>query len=210
MSVVVAIKENGKIYMGCDSQVTCGTTKSTLSNPNNFKMWKVKGVDNCLMASVGDVRNACVIRTIEDLVTEYDAYKGRICYEFVVNRILPTIIERLQDANYLKRDEVFRDLGSSILFAYKDQLYEICYDGSVFEIDGCVALGSGMKQALGSMIEREGEDPKTRIVKAIKSSMSDIYVDYPIILSDTETTEFDIIAKESETDYLKSIEGQTR
>lgn len=29
MSVVVAIKENGKIYMECDSQVTTGGTRTT-------------------------------------------------------------------------------------------------------------------------------------------------------------------------------------
>ena len=37
MSVVVAIKKDGIIYMGADSQVTKGGTRTTLSNPNNYK-----------------------------------------------------------------------------------------------------------------------------------------------------------------------------
>ena len=41
MSVVVAIKEGKKIYIGADSQVTKGGTRATLKNPNNYKIWKV-------------------------------------------------------------------------------------------------------------------------------------------------------------------------
>ena len=41
MSVVVAIKENGKVTIGADSQCTRGGTRRTLSNPNNYKVWKV-------------------------------------------------------------------------------------------------------------------------------------------------------------------------
>lgn len=49
MSVVVAIKKGDKVYLGADSQVTRGGTRGTLKNPNNYKIWKVIGVDNCLM-----------------------------------------------------------------------------------------------------------------------------------------------------------------
>ena len=42
MSVVVAIKKNGKVLMGADSQVTSGGTRTSLSNPNNYKIEKGK------------------------------------------------------------------------------------------------------------------------------------------------------------------------
>ena len=70
MSVVVAIKKNGKIYIGCDSQVTCGGTRTTLKNSNNYKIWQVQNAEHCLMGSVGNLRDACVIRTMDNLVTE--------------------------------------------------------------------------------------------------------------------------------------------
>ena len=41
MSVVVAIKEDNKIYIGADSQYTSGGTRRSLSNPNNYKIWEV-------------------------------------------------------------------------------------------------------------------------------------------------------------------------
>ena len=60
MSVVVAIKENGRVFIGADSQVTRGGTRSTLKNRNNYKIWKDRDVDNCLMAHVGNVRDPVV------------------------------------------------------------------------------------------------------------------------------------------------------
>ncbi len=39
-SVIVAIKKDGKVYLGCDSQVSLGGTRSTLKNPSNYKSEK--------------------------------------------------------------------------------------------------------------------------------------------------------------------------
>lgn len=88
-------------------------------------------------------------------------------------------------------------------FAFKDKLYVIGRDRSVIEVDDYVAIGSGEDQAIGSLLSTEGDNPKERIVKAIKASAaSDIYVDYPIILTDTEGTEFEIITEKNEGKYL--------
>ena len=84
MSVVVAIKENGKIIMGADSQCTKGGTRRTLSNPNNYKIWKVRDAENCLLGHVGLVREANVIRVAHDLVPEIVQYRGRVDFSFVV------------------------------------------------------------------------------------------------------------------------------
>ena len=99
MSVVVAIKKNGNIYLGSDSQATSGGTRSTLKNPNNYKIWKVIGADHCLMGEVGAMRDACVIRTMDNLISDYNIYKKQIGFDFVVNRILPAIIQRLQEVS---------------------------------------------------------------------------------------------------------------
>ncbi len=206
MSVVVAIKERGKVVLGCDSQVTSGGTRTTLKNVNNYKIWKVVGVDNCLMASVGSFRDACLIRTMDDLVTDYNVYRDHICYDFVVNKILPDIVNKLRSAHYIKEDGVFEGMNSSFLFAYKDKLYAILFDGSVLEIDDYVAIGSGKCEAIGSLLSSEGETSEERIIKAIKASAaSDIYVDYPIIMIDTKNTEFAVINEKNEKEYMKSI-----
>lgn len=203
MSVVVAIKQNGRVFIGADSQVTRGGTRSTLKNPNNYKIWKVKDVDNCLMAHVGNVREASVIRVMDDLVTDYNVFKGHIGFEFMVKSVVPDIISELKKYGYIEDKEYFKGLESRFLFAYKDMLFLINTDGCVLEIDDCCAIGSGECEAVGSLLSTEGEAPEARIVKAIKASAaSDIYVDYPIILTDTKTTKFEVITENNEKSYI--------
>ncbi len=205
MSVVVAIKENGKIYIGADSQVTKGGTRTTLKNENNYKVWRVIGAPHCLMAHVGVLRDANIVRLMPNLVTEYNIFRNHIGFDFVVRKVVPEIIEELSNCGYLKEGKTTEYLDSSFLFAYKDQLFVINPDKSVIEVEDYVAIGSGADQAVGSLLSTEGLSPKERIVKAIKSSAAtDIYVDYPIILTDTENGEFEIVTEKSESKYFES------
>jgi len=203
MSVVVAIKENGKVYFGCDSQVTSGGCRTTLKNPNNYKIWKVNDVDNCIMGSVGALRDACVVRTMDNLVTDYNIFKHHISFDFVVNKVVPDIREKLEEAKYLKKEAPFTYMDSVYLFAYQDQLYLIGEDCSVIEIEDYVAIGSGKNEAIGSLVSTDGEEPVSRIIRAIKASAAnDIYVDYPIIITDTETNKFAVITEKNEKDFI--------
>ena len=204
MSVVVAIKENDRIYIGADSQVTKGGTRTTLKNPNNYKIWKVDGSDNCLMGHVGNLRDANIIRLMRNVIDDYDEFYKRVDYRFIVNYLVPEIVKRLKDAQFVKAsDNYIEYIDSSFLFAYKDILFYINSDLSVIEIDDYIAIGSGANEAIGSLHSTVGQDPYKRIAKAIKSSAaSDIYVDYPIIISDTETTEFEVITEKNENKFF--------
>ena len=206
MSVVVAVKGEGKIFIGTDSQVTKGGTRTTLKNPNNYKVWKVAGCDQCLMAHVGNVRDANVVRLMNNIIDDYDEYRDRVDYRFVVKYVVPEIINALKEAHFLKLSDNYLDyMESSFLFAYKDKLFLINSDGCVIEIDDYVAIGSGAQEAIGSLLSTEGQNIQRRIVKAIKASAaSDIYVDYPIILTDTGEgeTKFEIVTEKNENKYL--------
>ena len=120
-----------------------------------------------------------------------------------MKKVVPDIVEELTKFNFLKDGEKTEVLDSCFLFAYEDQLWVIGQDKSVIEIEDYVSIGSGSDQAIGSLLSTEGQDPRQRIVKAIKSSAAtDIYVDYPIILTDTETGEFEIITEKTESKYI--------
>ena len=105
MSVVVAIKENGKIMMGADSQCTKGGTRRSLSNPNNYKIWKVLDSENCLLGHVGLVREANVIRVARDLVPEMAQIKNKVDFSFVVKRLVPTMFEELEEYRVIKKGD---------------------------------------------------------------------------------------------------------
>ncbi len=186
MSVVVAIKKDNVVYVGADSQVTCGGTKASLSNPNNYKIWPVKGVDHCLMGAVGELRDACVIRTMDGLVDRLDAIDGLVDYDYVVNVIEPLIREVLHSRKFLPDDDPYSCMGTVFLFVYQDKIYTI-EAGAVIEHDDYTAIGSGSSEAMGSLNSTEFEEnPNTRIIKAIKASAGhDLYVGYPIILGNS-------------------------
>lgn len=197
MSVVVAIKKDGVIFIGADSQTTRGKTKLTLTNKNNFKIWKVNGAENCLMAHVGVLRDACLVRTIDNLVRDIDVFRDYIDYQYVIERIVPMIVDRLVEFKFIKSSDKFDGFESSFLFAFKDKLFLINYDCSVVEIDDFVAIGSGESEAFGSLLTtQDEEDVYSRIEKAIlASSNHDIYVQFPIVISNTDTTEFNVISQ---------------
>ncbi len=195
MSVVVAVKKDNVVYVGADSQVTCGGTKASLSNPNNYKIWPVRGVDNCLMGSVGELRDACVIRTMNGLVNRLDAIDGLVDYDYVVNTIEPLIRETLRSRKFLPDEDPYSVLGSVFLFIYQDKIYTIT-NGAVIEHDDYIAIGSGSSEAMGSLNSTEFEEnPNIRIIKAIKASAGhDLYVGYPIILSNSaESNKFIVV-----------------
>lgn len=195
MSVVVAIKKDGIIYMGADSQVTKGGTRATLSNPNNYKIWKVIGTDNCLMGGVGTLRASNVIKVAGGLIPEIVDLKDGVDFRFVVRGFVPRLMDELDEQNLMTncKDDT-PHMGASFLLAYHDRLYSIASDGAVIEIDDFCAIGSGASEALGSLLSSVDEnDPTERIKMAIKASAAhDIYVDYPIVVSNTSNTKFDV------------------
>ena len=195
MSVVVAIKKDGIIYMGADSQATKGGTRTTLSNPNNYKIWALPDTNNALMGSVGTLRTANVIRVTYDLVPEIVDLKDAVDFRFVVKNLVPHMMDELNDYELLLRNKNDTpDMGASFLFAYHDRLYSIDYYGCVLEVDDFCAIGSGASEALGSLLSsKDMKDPIERIKMAIKASAAhDLYVDYPIIISNTEDTRFKV------------------
>ena len=195
MSVVVAIKKGDIIYMGADSQVTRGGTRSTLSNPNNYKIWAVEDAEHALMGGVGTVRSVNIIRVANGLIPEIVDMKQAVNFRFVVRQFVPSLFEELDGYDRLnKSKDAAPTMDSSFLFAYRDKLYQIGGDGSVIEVDDFCAIGSGAPEAMGSLFSTvDDQDPIKRIQDAIKSSATnDIYVDYPIVISNTQDTEFKV------------------
>ena len=206
MSVIVAIKKDGKVYIGADSQVTRGGCRFLLTNPNNYKIWKVKGVDNCIMGSVGNLRDACAIRVMHNLIREIDVLHDDVDFDYVVNRIEPMIRDELKEHEFIDSSNPYKSMESRFILAYKDKLFTIDY-GAVVEHDNFIAIGSGDCQAIGSLVSTIGDEcPEERIIKALKSGVTnDLYIDYPFIITNTETTEFDVITENDEKTYVKYV-----
>ncbi len=195
MSVVVAIKHNGKIYMGADSQVTKGGTRQTMSNPSNYKIWHIASTNRSVMGSVGTVREMNLIKTEDTLIDELTLMKKHINYRFVIRELTQRIFQVVERYGLLLKDEDgIPRINNSYLFAFEDQLYYIGREGAVIEIDEYAAIGSGANEAIGSLLSTDSLPPEERLIIAIKASATnDIYVDYPIVIANTEDQSFKVI-----------------
>jgi ATP-dependent protease HslVU (ClpYQ) peptidase subunit len=207
MSVVVAIKHKGKVFIGADSQVTKGGTRQTMSNRSNYKIWHIESADHAILGSVGSLREMNLIKTESNLIDEITLIKKNINYRYVVREFTQRIFQILERYGLIQKDEDgTTHLNNSYLFAYEDQLYYIGKDMAVIEIDEYAAIGSGANEAIGSLLSTDTLQPEERLMIAIKASATnDIYVDYPIIIANTEDRNFKVIA-----DQYQLVKGEQK
>ena len=89
-------------------------------------------------------------------------------------------------------------MGVSLIFAYESHIYEISSDGGVVEVDDYTAIGSGDEIALGSLNTTEELLPIERIIKAIEASAkTNLYVNYPIVIGSTTSSEITLVESEN-------------
>lgn len=193
MSVVVGLKHNGKVYLASDSQVTRGQSKGTLKNFNNFKIWRVEDVPHCLMAYTGTTREAQFIRAMPPEFSELAMIKDEVNWAYIVREILPQMIGVLTTTKCRKDDDEL-GINSEYFIAYQDKLFFIGADLAVIEIEDYFAMGSGCAEAMGSLASTEGQSVEKRLIKALQASFkTNNYVDYPIVICDTEKGQFKVI-----------------
>ena len=73
MSVVVAVRDEDKIWLATDSQVTAGWTKSLLLSQHSFKIFKGRNKVN--IGGVGSLRDLNIISTSDvDFISENDIF----------------------------------------------------------------------------------------------------------------------------------------
>ena len=115
MSVIVAIKENGVVYMGADSQTTTGRRKRNGLNETAFKITRLE--NGMLVGFCGRVAAKQAILSMEDVFV-LDK-EGGLNKKHIVKEIVPKLVDKMQ----LIGDEDSGALDVCILLAYKDKLY---------------------------------------------------------------------------------------
>ena len=194
MSLTIALKHKGIVYIGSDSLASRYGTKHYLTNPNNYRIFPVKGCDNMLMSLDGRILENNVARC-NYLVPEAIAMKGEIDFEFMVNEFVPHLFDLFDNRHLLKHKEDDYICESDMIVAYKDKLFEIFADGAVVECDDYAVIGDGVEEALGSLLTTSDIiDPKERILIALKAGLGHkTRVAYPLVITNTETCEFETI-----------------
>jgi ATP-dependent protease HslVU (ClpYQ) peptidase subunit len=196
MSVVVAIKDDENILVGCDSQTTYGNTKIT--KKSHFKIWKPKDDNEIVMGLVGYTRDNNILSTSTEWIDELTKLKNEVDFKYIVRNITPKIFKELNNYGRMKSSNGIQSIQSDIMFAYKDNAFTIDSDGCVTEIHDILTLGSGNRLCIGAWNSLKDKDIpiKDKLVSTIKAACdSDLYVNYPIVIMNTKDDTIDIIEK---------------
>lgn len=198
MSLVIAIKDKDRVWIGCDSQVSYGFQKKHMTHVNFSKVWGYPNRPNVLMGGVGSARDIQLVQTNPEMVQTDDYEKG-IGFNFAVNGLYPRIFQHLANNNRVHKDEKGIPDGfinSEFLFAYKGELFGIGSDGTVEETDDYLAIGCP-EVAIGVLEATKEFSPIDRIIEALRiTSETYQYVDFPFFITDTETMKTILISRE--------------
>lgn len=194
MSVVVAVRDEDKVWLATDSQVTAGWTKSLLTSQHSFKIFKMPHGIN--IGGVGSLRDLNIISTADvDFISENTILKDQITFRGIVRETVPKFFNELGKFNCVYTENGLSYLNSQFIIAHKQSCYMICEDGAVMELTDMFAIGSGGNVAESAYtVLRDTElSAKDKAVRAVISSCErDLFVDYPIIVTNTMTNEFEV------------------
>ena len=186
MSVIVAIKENGVVYMGADSQTTTGRRKRNGLNETAYKITRLE--NGMLVGFCGKVAAKQAILSLEDVFV-LDK-EGGLNKKHIVKEIVPKLVDKMQ----LIGDEDSGALDVSILLAYKDKLYRITVDLDVIHLNENGSDGAGRDLVNYVLFEMKNLPVRERILKALVASAKRTEsVGGPYVLIDTQKQEFEVV-----------------
>ena len=186
MSVIVAVKENGTIYMGADSQTTTGRRKRNGLNETSFKITRLE--NGMLVGFCGKVAAKQAILSMEDVFV-LDK-EGGINKKHIVKEIVPKLVDKMQ----LIGDEDSGALDVSILLAYKDKLYRITSGLDVLNLNEYGRSGAGADFTNWYLFGEKNLSIRERILKALVASAKRTEsVGGPYVLIDTQNQKFEVV-----------------
>lgn len=181
MSVIVAIKENGAVYMGADSQSSARKKKRNDLTEIAFKITKL---DNGMLVGIcgsGVIGQAVLSKEGVFTVDE----RAELTKERIVKKIIPKLLE-FADKN--------GTLDVEILLAHKDRLFYITEDLDVLSFNEYGCSGAGSVYTHYVLRERKDLPVRERILKALTASAKRTEsVSGPYVLIDTKDLTYEVV-----------------
>ena len=187
MSVVVAVKKDGAVYMGADSQTSAGERRFHYLNETGYKITRFES--GILVGCCGEVSASQIVLSTPNLFTLSD--NGTLTKKHIVTNIVPKMFEIYTEIEKISKGKT----ENTFLVAYKDKLY--CIDSRllVTNYSDFVAIGAGQNYAVYHL-SNGNLSPKTRVVSALKESAKRCdSVGAPFVLIDTKNLEFEIVGE---------------
>ena len=136
MSIIIAYKKNGIVYMGADTQTTSGDYKY---NSLRTERIKITVINNILVGSAG---NVSLINIAKAQLSLIDIPNDLVLTKrFIVEAIVSKLHKNQVEKDKLTDNDLSESFGYSLILAKDNNLFIIESDGSVREIGNWVAIG---------------------------------------------------------------------
>lgn len=190
MSLVVAFKKDGVVYMGADTQSTCDTAISRALNESGFKITRLS--NGMLVGICGRVKGHQKIIAQKHW---FDIPEGEtLSKRYIVKNIIPELSMLMKDLNE-DRNARNSSMELSVLIARQDKMFVISHDYEVYECETYAAIGAGYDYSKYSLSQiGENDDINEGLLKALRAgAYFDSSVSAPYILIDTKDKEYKIV-----------------
>ena len=190
MSLIVAYKRKGIIYMGADTQTTVGTGIERTLNEKGFKIARLE--NGMLVGLCGRVKGHQKILARKEL---FDIPEGvKFDKRYIVKNIIPEFCAISGDISD-EKDVRNTAMSVSMILAWRDKLFVITRYFDVFECGTFAAIGAGNEYARYELSQiAEGNDVNEGLLKALRAgAYFDNTISAPFILIDTKDREYRIV-----------------
>lgn len=162
MTCIVGIAENGKMYMGSDSQVSFSWHNEQNAVPKVIK----NGL--FLMGATGDLRFCNILRHQLDIPVQ--PYSKKPDDDYIVVTVVEHIRQRCKDLGYVQIEKNRENIdNNALLIGYKGNIYHVSGDFSVLRnVNNIAAIGSGYPFALGALEALKRHPVEKRIRRALE------------------------------------------
>ncbi|MCS6898035.1 MAG: ATP-dependent protease subunit HslV [Nitrospira sp.] len=174
-TTILSVRRSGRVAMGCDGQVTVGTTVMK----HNAKKLRRLHHDQVLAGFAGATADAFTL--FEKFEAKLEEYRGNLTR---------AAVELAKD---WRTDRVLRRLEALLAVAGRDQSFIISGTGDVVEPeDGILAIGSGGAYALAAaraLLKHSSLDAATIVAEAMTIAGGiDIYTNQQIVVEELQGT----------------------
>jgi len=160
MTIVVALKHEGDIYMGCDSAGTRGISEIRVRKDPKVAVRK---------GYITGFTDSFRMGQLLQYELDYPDPPKTAHFKFMVKKVIPAVRECFGNHGFTSVRNQNKESGGEFLIGFSGSLYHIFSDFQVAEMTlDYTACGCGDHYALGSLASTEDMKPRERVLKALK------------------------------------------
>lgn len=180
MTLIVGLVEDGKVYMGGDSQIVYGNRHEKLGSQKVFIKSNPETDFRILLGSAGYLVNLQVMQFEMTIPKFTEGHKTSTwgMWDYLHNCFVPEYKKTLKEFGNLKTKDGIERTQNEILVGVSGRLFIISSDGAINEyLDGYGAIGSGSEFALGVLhiLKKVDITPEEKLKKALEAAQEHCY-----------------------------------